>query len=118
MRNHLPLLLLPAMILAAPACMAQARDGATDEAPAATAQEQAPQRSAFGRVMAVMIDALQQGVQHQEAQVDSGTTAIGTPLGIEVGEAFRLEAQPPRPAESGSAAQKPIPLAVGGGRPD
>jgi hypothetical protein len=130
MRNRLPLLILPAMILAAPASMAQAREGAPQDhggqaAAGPAAQEETAHRSAFGRVMALMIDAL----QRQEAQSDARaapaaapevrTTAIGTPIGIEVGGAFRLHAQS-QPPESGrtGAADAPMPLAVQGEQAD
>ena len=123
MRNMLTsLLLVPAMILAAPACMSQARDGDGARAtPAAPDAVPARDRSAFGRVMAVMIDALQQEARQQpqgssaaaSASADAGvrTTAIGTPLGIEVGDAFRLDAQQPRAGAS-------APLAVHAGQAD
>jgi hypothetical protein len=120
MRNRLPfLLILPAMILA-PACMAQARDGALhqDEQAAGPAHGETPHRSAFGRVMAVMIDALKQDALQQEApgdaEADAGaapevrTTAIGTPLGIEVGDAFRLDAR--------TRAEASMPVAVQAGQ--
>jgi hypothetical protein len=96
MRNRLPLLALPALALvaigvAAPACLAQAQD-----APQAAEAEirDAPRKSAFGRVMGVMIEALQQ--QETLRDNDPGmrevrTTAAGTPLGIEVGESFMLD---------------------------
>lgn len=96
MRNRLPLLVLPALALvaigvAAPACLAQAQD-----APQAAEAEirDAPRKSAFGRVMGVMIEALQQ--QETLRDNDPGmrevrTTAAGTPLGIEVGESFMLD---------------------------
>lgn len=134
MRNRLPILLaLPAMILAAPACLAQARDGTSHEPTAAPAQEQparehAPRRSAFGRVMGVMIDALRQDALHQGAQHRAApgagsamastagvrTTEIGTPLGIEVGEAFRPDAQPRASKSGGAGAGDSTPLAVQG----
>lgn len=123
MRNTLAsLLLVPAMILAAPACMSQARDGdGAGATPAARDPAPARDRSAFGRVMAVMIDALQQEARQQpqgtsaatsaSADAEVRTTAIGTPLGIEVGDAFRLDAQQPR-------ARASAPLAVQGGQAD
>jgi hypothetical protein len=129
MRNRLPFLLfLPAMILAS-ACMAQARDGALhqDKQAAEPAHEETPHRSAFGRVMAVMIDALQQEALQQEARRDAQprtapkvrTTAIGTPLGIEVGGAFRLDAQPQSPESNRTgAANASMPLAAQAGHAD
>src|SRR4051812_2657453 len=105
MRNRWPfLLILPAMILA-PACMAQAHGDAPrqDQQAAGPAHGETPHRSAFGRVMAMMIDALKQDALQPEtprgADADAAaspeirTTAIGTPLGIEVGDAFRLDAR-------------------------
>jgi hypothetical protein len=99
MRNRLLLLVLPAMVLLAPPCMGQARspeaaarvDTGADQAAPAEAS-----RSAFGQVMQVMIDALQQDTQRTDiGKVNEvRTTASGTPLGIEVGGAFRLDAAP------------------------
>lgn len=130
MRNSLPLLILPAMILAAAACLAQARDDAPHDhgQAAGQAQQETPHRSAFGRVMALMIDALQQEAPQQEARSDTPsslaapevrTTAIGTPLGIELGGAFRLHAQPQPPdSDRAAAADAPVPLAVQAGQVD
>lgn len=81
------------MVLLAPACMAQSRTP-PDET----------RRSAFGQVMEVMIDALQREAMRNAdpstathpAAGEVRTTAAGTPLGIEVGDAFRLD----RPAPS------------------
>jgi hypothetical protein len=94
------------------------------------APQEAPHRSAFGRVMALMIDALQTEAMGDEANSAPATardakaaagvrtTAIGTPLGIEVGEAFRLDA---RPATTSMAARRKakateMPLAVQAGQ--
>lgn len=94
--------------------MAQARaDQPTAEPPEPHAvQEEAPHRSAFGRVMALMIDALQAKAggdapgpattRDAKPATAVRTTAIGTPLGIEVGEAFRLDA----PATASTAARR------------
>lgn len=117
MRSNLPLLILSAMIVAAPACIAQVRENAPDEQAAKPAQEQSPHLSAFGRVMAVMIDALQQDA-HSGTAPPAGTTAIGTPLGIEVGEAFRLDAQTPAPKVPRTGTNAPMPLAVQADRID
>jgi hypothetical protein len=102
MRNRLPLLALPAlalvsMTLMAPACLAQ--EHARDETPPADARavdaqgSEASRKSAFGRVMAVMIEALQQETlrDNDPGMREVRTTAAGTPLGIEVGESFMLD---------------------------
>jgi len=61
----------------------------------ADARDPAP-RSAFGRVMGIMIEALRRQASGDSASQASGppvrTTAAGAPLGIEVGSAFRLDA--------------------------
>jgi hypothetical protein len=104
MRNRLLLLVLPSMVLLAPPCMGQVRSPQA-AARVATSADQAASaetsRSAFGQVMQVMIDALQQDTQHADTGKvnEVPTTASGTPLGIEVGGAFRLDAAPT--AESG-----------------
>lgn len=108
MRSPLPLLLC--MTLLAPACLAQSRPG---DAVAADAGEQAPAadapRSAMGRVMGIMIEALRQEAM-RGAQTDAGDAPrtgpnSGQTLDIEVGDAFRL--QPPAQASvrSGSDVQ-------------
>lgn len=95
MRNRLPPLVFSALALvvvgmAAPVCLAQAQD---DPQAAEAEIRDAPRKSAFGRVMAVMIEALQ-----QEALRDGDpgmrqvrTTTAGTPLGIKVGGSFMLD---------------------------
>lgn len=125
MRNSLPFsLILLAMIMAAPACMAQARDDAPHElGQAAEPARDTPHRSAFGRVMAVMIDALQREAVHQDVAGDIAakaapevrTSAIGTPLGIEVGDAFSLDARPQAPKPVRTEANASMPLAVQAG---
>ena len=125
MRSSLPFsLILPAMILAAPACMGQARDDMPQEhEQAAGPTRNTPHRSAFGRVMAVMIDALQRDAVQQDVEGDIAakaapevrTTAIGTPLGIEVGDAFSLDARPQAPKPLRTEANAPMPLAVQAG---
>jgi len=107
----LPLLMLVA--LCAPgACLAQMRAQAPEGAPASTADDSAPSggdmrteetRSAFGRVMAVMIAALQrQSADQSRPAAPVRTTAAGTPMDIEVGAAFRdamsMHAEGDRPA--------------------
>lgn len=95
MHNRLPLLVFHALALtaigvAAPACLAQAQD-----APQAAEGKvhDAPRKSAFGRVMGVMIEALQQEAlrDNDPGMREVRTTAAGTPLGIEVGESFMLD---------------------------
>lgn len=112
------------MILAAPACMAQARDdGPQEHEQAAGPTRNTPHRSAFGRVMAVMIDALQRDAVQQDVEGDLATkgapevrtTAIGTPLGIEVGDAFSLDARPQAPKPVRTEANASMPLAVQAG---
>jgi hypothetical protein len=81
-------LLLSATLAFHGACFAQA---AVPAAPrdAADARADAP-RSAFGKVMAVMISALQQQSHAQAtASAPVRTTAAGTPMDIEIGAAFR-----------------------------
>ena len=80
MRYHLPLLCCTLLLLA-PACMAQSKP--VDEP--ATETDEAP-RSAMGRVMGIMIEALR-----QEATGEAGPDA---PQEIEVGAAFQLQAKP------------------------
>ena len=97
MRSPLPLLLC--MALVTPACLAQSR---ADDATGAPAAEQAPAgeapRSAMGRVMGIMIEALRQEAMRGTPVRADGTAGNGGPhngetLEIEVGEAFQL--QPP-----------------------
>jgi hypothetical protein len=82
--------------------MAQSRaqSGTVADEPAGTtiradARDPVP-RSAFGRVMGIMIEALRRQASGDSASQASGqpvrTTAAGAPLGIEVGSAFRLDA--------------------------
>lgn len=93
-------LLLAAALCAPGACLAQGQAQAAPRAASASAEATPSQqasaaprtdetRSAFGRVMAVMIAAL----QHQASEPVSmappvRTTAAGTPMDIEVGAAF------------------------------
>jgi hypothetical protein len=96
MRRVSILLLLAAALAAHGACFAQsqARDrgdalGATQDTAAQDTADAVP-RSPFGKVMAVMISALQrQEGQQSQPVAPVRTTASGTPLGIEVGAAFR-----------------------------
>ena len=100
MRSPLPLLLC--MTLVAPACLAQSQ---ADEATRASAAEQASDgeapRSAMGRVMGIMIEALRQEAMRGTPPSADATTRNGDPrngetLDIEVGDAFQL--QPPAQA--------------------
>jgi len=83
-------LLAAACVVPSGACLAQGRDGNADAT--ADAEPPAPNqpRSAFGKVMGVMIGALQRQ-SHERAHPSRHvrTTASGTPIGIEVGAAFR-----------------------------
>lgn len=97
--NHL---LLAAACMACAPCLAQearARADVVDNGVGAAAfagdrgmPATAPRRSAFGRVMDVMIASLQHQARASErpqpAAAPVRTTAAGTPLGIEVGGAF------------------------------
>lgn len=98
MHRAAALLLLSAALCAPGACFAQADApgaAATADAMPSAASRADPRtdetRSAFGRVMAVMISALQRqaSAPGSEANADPvRTTAAGTPLDIEVGAAF------------------------------
>jgi len=109
-RRHSILLLLALACAAPGACIAQAqpRETLADEARA----EAGKSRSAFGRVMDVMISALQHQSRAQ-AQSAGGarTTAAGTPTGIEVGAAFSDALE----AGKGPAAGAPAPGTGTGG---
>ena len=99
MRRMPTTLLLAVAFVASGPCPAQQADAATAharaDAPAAASamgDAEAP-RSAFGKVIAIMISSLQhkdRGGAAPAAPVH--TSAAGTPLGIEVGEAFRSDA--------------------------
>jgi hypothetical protein len=99
-RMPTPLLLAVAFVASGP-CLAQHADATTtharaSDAPAAasaaTGNAEAP-RSAFGKVIAIMISSLQHKDAGGAAPVAPvHTSAAGTPLGIEVGEAFRSDA--------------------------
>ena len=85
-------LLLVAACAACAPCLAQEARATrvTDGAAPASAAEDGAQRSPFGRVMAVMIASLQhQASASQHSASPVRTSANGTPLGIEVGDAFR-----------------------------
>ena len=123
MRRLSTFLLLAVALAALGACYAQAQAG--DDAPDAvdatvTAQDatDAGPRSPFGKVMAVMIDALQRQSRERSRPVAPvRTTAAGTPLGIEVGAAFRggLEAGRStgrRETGTGGAAAQTLPRAA------
>jgi hypothetical protein len=98
MRRIPTLLLIAATLAFQGACFAQAQAGRDDTvgaaAPASTATApdtaSAAPRSPFGRVMAVMISALKhQSRERARPVAPVHTTRAGTPLGIEVGAAFR-----------------------------
>ena len=98
MHRAASLLLLSAALCAPGACFAQAdAPGATataDAMPSAAAPADPrtdETRSAFGRVMAVMISALQRQASAPASEANADpvrTTAAGTPLDSEVGAAF------------------------------
>ena len=101
MRSPLPLLLC--MCVLAPACLAQSRPGDAARVDAAEPPQaaEAP-RSAMGRVMGIMIEALrQEAMRGAPADATAGTTGArgDATLDIEVGGAFRLP--PPASASAG-----------------
>jgi hypothetical protein len=120
-----PILLLAAALAVHGACFAQARpqatagdaSGAGGDA-ALPAPSEGATRSAFGRVMAVMIRALQhESDAPSRAIAPVRTTAAGTPMGIEVGANFRdaldTRATRMRPETgTGGAAAAPSPRAA------
>lgn len=67
---------------------------ATAEAPPTDAAAPRP-RSAFGKVMAIMISSLERQARDERPAAPVHTSAEGTPLGIEVGEAFLAPSAPP-----------------------
>jgi len=82
-----PLLLAVAFAACGP-CLAQ--DAQTQVQPQ-SAQPAVQPRSAFGKVMAVMISSLQRQARERERpRATVRTSDAGTPLGIEVGDAFRI----------------------------
>ncbi len=102
-------LLMAVALMASGSCLAQQAHGeialdagATGNAPRA-AVPQAPAtdtasprtRSAFGKVMAIMISSLQRQSREEHPAAPVHTSAAGTPLGIEVGEAFRAPSASP-----------------------
>ena len=110
----LPTILLSMAALAASApCAAQATATAAaetkpDAAPGTVADDgQAQHRSAFGRVMAVMISSLQRPQPDPRAR-KVRTSAVGTPLDIEVGDAFRMSMEAAG-ANAAPAATAPVP---------
>lgn len=121
--------MLAAMVLAtialAPAWPARAQQDAAASGPGPGVQD-APRRSAMGRVMGVMIEALKQETL-RGADADTravSTTAAGTPLGIEVGAAFSLDQgrpgedapdpPPDAPALPPSVPAQPLAVRAGG----
>lgn len=119
MRRMPSTLLLAAALVASGSCLAQqagavtATPAAADASPAeasATETDAAPApRSAFGKVIAIMISSLQRQARdggHPSAPVP--TSAAGTPLDIEVGDAFRSTPSPPAlPPPPDYAARQP-----------
>jgi hypothetical protein len=94
------------LTLLAPACLAQshAGDDASRADPEASASaEDAPRRSAMGRVMGIMIEALRQEAMRStpegaDGAMRSRVAGSAETLDIEVGDAFRL--QPPARASA------------------
>ena len=110
MRSPLPLLLC--MCVLAPACLAQSRPGDAAQVDAAELSRdgQAP-RSAMGRVMGIMIEALrQEAMRSASGEGTARSTGSGNDglddasLEIEVGDAFRL---PPPQNASASVPARP-----------
>lgn len=100
-----------ATLFAAPACLAQQAPAA---APAdgteldalveqARAERASEQRSAFGRVMSIMIAALEQNADKPQAHPDespAGQHGAAEPArDIQVSAAFRLDSEPARPPD-------------------
>lgn len=80
---------------------------AADPTSPAAADTTQPTRSAFGKVMAIMISSLQRepGDSVRPA-APVHTTAAGTPLDIEIGDAFRTS-QPPSASQPDYAVRQP-----------
>lgn len=119
-RPALPCALAPLLFGLAPACLAQdaearqAAEVAVEEATPveAAANEQKP-RSAFGRVMSLMIAALQENAERPQpaALAPAEEPEVGQPTGkgvqqIQVSSAFRLD--PPAPRGKPHAAAAPL----------
>lgn len=116
-------LLLAAAFVASGSCLAQQGASATTtpapvEAPRAAAgapateaeaAAPAPTRSAFGRVIGIMISSLQhQARDGGRPAARAHTSAAGTPLDIEIGDAFRATSSPPAlPPPPDYAARQP-----------
>lgn len=108
------LLLLPTILLALSTseCLAQSRDSVTGTAQASPAAAAEP-RSAFGRVMGVLIAKLvQDSTQSAQPSSDGGGTTL--PIDVEVGAAFQPAASTaaierlPGPAVATPAADAPV----------
>lgn len=83
------------------AATGNAQRAATTESPAMDTA--APRtRSAFGKVMAIMISSLERQSRGEQPAAPVRTSAAGTPLGIEVGEAFRTPSAPSAPSAAPS----------------
>lgn len=101
-------LFMAVALMASGSCLAQQAHGeialdagATGNAPRAATTQAATDaasprpRSAFGKVMAIMISSLQRQSREEHPAAPVHTSAAGTPLGIEVGEAFRASSGSP-----------------------
>lgn len=109
MRRMPTTLFMAVALMASGSCLAQQAHGeialdagATGNAPrVATTQAPATDtasprtRSAFGKVMAIMISSLQRQSREEHPGAPVHTSAAGTPLGIEVGESFRAPSAAP-----------------------
>lgn len=118
MRGISTTLLIAVALVASGSCLAQQAEATTappaqsrsDASAAATGTPKTEgTRSAFGKVIALMISSLQRQA-HEDARptAPARTSASGTPLGIEVGAAFRNDASSlPDPASRPSGASPP-----------
>lgn len=126
-RPALPCVLAPLLFALAPACLAQDAEARAGEpgvektVPAAVEAEPVGRkpRSAFGRVMSLMIAALKENAEHPEPAglAPAEEPEVGPPSDdgvqqIQVSAAFRLDAPEPAPRKARAAA---APLA---GTPD
>jgi hypothetical protein len=108
----------PAVAVEAPAEEIHAEASSAEASSVEASVADASTRSAFGKVIAIMISSLQRKTRDSTHQaVPVHTSATGTPLDIEVGDAFRSDAAPsaPPPSAAPSPARSPDPAAA---RPD
>jgi hypothetical protein len=113
--------LMAVALMASGSCLAQQAHGevavdagatgntqaaATAQAPATDTASPRP-RSAFGKVMAIMISSLERQSRDERPAAPVHTSAAGTPLGIEVGEAFRAPSSSPSTPSPDYAVREP-----------